>query len=137
MAKSKIYGFNEDGFRRVVEATRRVLKTPSVGSQRRRQPPVLSGGISTEVVMFVIDSYDYATGVAVCMVEYGTSAGAATNEASDGTIEVIDPMGCNFNESAGELAGRFGFAAYLYPREHVDSSRTPQWVCLGLCCPDA
>ena len=137
MAKSKIYGFNEDGFRRVVEATRRVLKTPTVGSQRRRQPPVLSGGISTEVVMFVIDSYDYATGVAVCVVEYGASAGSATNEAADGTIEVIDPMGCNFNESAAALTGRFGFAAYLIPREHVDSSRTPQWVCLGLCCPDA
>lgn len=40
MATKKVYGFNEDGFRRVVEATRRVLGTPTKGSQQRRQPPV-------------------------------------------------------------------------------------------------
>lgn len=40
----KVFGFNEAGFRRVVEATRRTLASPTRGSQRRRQPPVLSGG---------------------------------------------------------------------------------------------
>ncbi|WLD13123.1 hypothetical protein [Planctellipticum variicoloris] len=37
----KVFGFNEAGYRRVVEATQKVLKTPTVGSQRRRQPPVV------------------------------------------------------------------------------------------------
>lgn len=41
---SKVYGFDEAGFRRVQEATRRTLGGPRVGSQRRRQVPVLSGG---------------------------------------------------------------------------------------------
>lgn len=41
MAAPKVYGFDEAGFRRVVEATQRVLKTPTVGSQRRRQAPVI------------------------------------------------------------------------------------------------
>lgn len=44
MAATKVWGFNEEGFNRVTEATRRVLRTPTSGSKRRRQPPVLSGG---------------------------------------------------------------------------------------------
>lgn len=38
----KVYGLSEDGFRRVREATRRVLGTPKRGSQQRRQAPILS-----------------------------------------------------------------------------------------------
>jgi hypothetical protein len=43
MAKSKVYGFSEEGFRRVREATNRVLGTPQSGTKRRRQPPVITG----------------------------------------------------------------------------------------------
>lgn len=44
MAATKVWGFNEEGFNRVLEATRRVLRTPTTGTKRRRQPPVLGGG---------------------------------------------------------------------------------------------
>lgn len=44
MAATKVWGFNEEGFNRVLEATRRVLRTPTTGSKRRRQPPVIGGG---------------------------------------------------------------------------------------------
>lgn len=44
MAAVKVWGFNEDGFNRVVEATRIVLRTPTTGARRRRQPPVISSG---------------------------------------------------------------------------------------------
>ena len=39
----KVFGFNEEGFRRVQEATRRILGTANKGSQRTRRQPVLTG----------------------------------------------------------------------------------------------
>lgn len=42
MAKKKIYGLSEDAFRRVKEATNRVLGSPTTGARHRRQAPVLS-----------------------------------------------------------------------------------------------
>lgn len=44
MAKKRVYGFDEAGFLRVREATRRVLGSPRTGSQRRRQVPIVGGG---------------------------------------------------------------------------------------------
>lgn len=44
MAKEKVYGFDEQGFRRVRDAVRRVLGSPRTGSQRRRQPPIVGDG---------------------------------------------------------------------------------------------
>lgn len=41
---TRVYGFDEEGYRRVREATRRALGAPRTGAQRRRQNPVLSGG---------------------------------------------------------------------------------------------
>lgn len=52
---SRVYGFNEEGFRRVREATNRVLGTPRTGSQRRRQPPVLSGPTKAVIVKPIED----------------------------------------------------------------------------------
>jgi hypothetical protein len=40
---AKVYGFNEEGYNRVREATRRVLGQPRVGSQRTARQPVLGG----------------------------------------------------------------------------------------------
>lgn len=94
-------------------------------------------GSSTEVVVFTIESYDETEGVAVCAVQWAVTAGAVSDESPYGTIEVIDPMGCNFNEEESALIGRWGHATYLYPREHIDPYQEPRWVCLGLCCPDA
>lgn len=39
---TKVYGFNEEGYNRVREATRRVLGQPRVGSQRTARQPVFS-----------------------------------------------------------------------------------------------
>jgi hypothetical protein len=47
---SKVYGFNEEGYRRVVDATRRVLKTPRVGAQRRRLWPVIGEDVGDLLV---------------------------------------------------------------------------------------
>jgi hypothetical protein len=44
------FGFDEQGVSRIQEAVRRTLGGPAVGSQRRRQPPVLSGGGSVKVI---------------------------------------------------------------------------------------
>lgn len=43
MAK-QVYGFSEEGFRRVREAVNRILGMPQGGTNRRRQPPVLNDG---------------------------------------------------------------------------------------------
>lgn len=43
-----LYGFDEPSFKRVQEATRRVLGTPRSGARQRRQVPVLSGRPATE-----------------------------------------------------------------------------------------
>lgn len=43
----ELYGHSEEGFRRLQQAVRQSLGAPRVGSQRRRQPPVLSGGAET------------------------------------------------------------------------------------------
>jgi hypothetical protein len=40
---AKVYGFNEDGYKRVVAAVRSLRSTPRTGARRRRQSPVLSG----------------------------------------------------------------------------------------------
>lgn len=39
---AKVFGFSEEGFRKVQQATRRVLGSPRTGAQRRRQSPVVS-----------------------------------------------------------------------------------------------
>ena len=44
-----VYGFSEEGFRRVRDAVRSHFATSKRGSQRRRQPPILSGAGTTEV----------------------------------------------------------------------------------------
>lgn len=38
---AKVYGFNEDGYRRVTEVVRAYNSTPRTGARRRRQSPVL------------------------------------------------------------------------------------------------
>lgn len=61
----KVYGFDETGFRRVQEATRRTLGAPRVGSQRRRQVPVITPkarGTSADTAPWTIAEYDPATG---------------------------------------------------------------------------
>lgn len=40
---AKVYGFDEEGFRRVRKATRRVLGSPRKGAQQRRQPAIVGG----------------------------------------------------------------------------------------------
>jgi len=118
VANKKVYGFNEEGFGRVVEATRIVLRTPVADSRRRRQPPVLSGasGSGGKVVVFSIDSYDDASGIAVCAIEYRPYGDSTVNgESQYGTIDVIDPAGCFFNEDEADLIGRWGTAAYMTP----------------------
>ena len=38
---AKVYGFNEEGYRRVTEVVRAYNSTPRTGARRRRQSPVL------------------------------------------------------------------------------------------------
>lgn len=54
---AKAWGFaDEESFRRVREATRRVLGTPRKGAQQRRQVPIVGGGCANrnEVWKFII-----------------------------------------------------------------------------------
>lgn len=65
MAATKVWGFNEEGFNRVLEATRRVLRTPTTGTKRRRQPPVLGGsggGCDTQNTIWDINLLGAPTG---------------------------------------------------------------------------
>jgi len=139
MAATKVWGFNEEGFNRVVEATRIVLRTPTTGTKRRRQSPVLGGGPQTQFAVFTIDSYDYEAGLALCTVEYRPyGVNALTNEiAGYEQIEVQDPAGCFFNEAEADLIGRWGTAVYMTPSLSADPFRLPIWVVIGLCCPAA
>lgn len=57
----KAYAFDEQGFRRIQAAVRRVESSPRVGSQRRRQPPVLSGGAGSSSVIQLIP-WGFGTG---------------------------------------------------------------------------
>lgn len=141
MAAVKVWGFNEDGFNRVVEATRIVLRTPTTGSKRRRQPPVLSSGVGgggPQTVIFTIESYDYTSGIAVCLVEYRPNGvTAVSGESEYGTIDVIDPAACFFDETEAALIGRWGTATYMQPTVVNDQYQTAVWVVIGLCCPPA
>jgi len=141
MAKNKVYGFNEDGFRRVVKATQSVLRTPTVGSQRRRQNAIIGGGGSSgsNIVVFTVDSYDYQSGVALCRIEYRPyGVGQVINEIPEyEQVEVYDPAGCYFNEPEADLVGRWGTAIYMTPTASTDPYRFPIWVVVGLCCPEA
>ena len=65
MAKQRVYGFDEDGFRRVQEATRIVLRTPRTGAQRRRQVPVL-GGESVEITTTEEGTNGFPIGTGSC-----------------------------------------------------------------------
>jgi hypothetical protein len=58
------FGFDEQGVSRIQEAVRRTLGGPAVGSQRRRQPPVLSGGDATIKILGPCASYTPAVELA-------------------------------------------------------------------------
>ncbi len=139
MAATKVWGFNEEGFNRVVEATRIVLRTPTTGSKRRRQTPALGGGGGgPQSVIFTVESYDYTSGIAVCLVEYRPNGIAAVRgESVSGTIDVIDPAACFFDETEAALIGRWGTATYMQPTVANDPYQTAVWVVVGLCCPMA
>lgn len=129
--------------------------------ERRRldelaQPPVriarVPAGGGGRLVTFSIDAYyppedesaDQSTGVAVCTPRWLLCGGSVPGKDSYGKIEVIDVMGCLFNEDAADLAGRMGYAAWMKPTSAEADELTSadpyadtgcRWVCLGLCCP--
>jgi hypothetical protein len=51
---SKIYGFDEDGLRRIREVTRRSERTPRTGAQQRRQAPVIGGAGELRLAMTTV-----------------------------------------------------------------------------------
>ncbi|MBX3438021.1 MAG: hypothetical protein KF861_11065 [Planctomycetaceae bacterium] len=116
---SKVFGFDESGFERVKEATRRVLGTPRVGSQRRRQVPVVGGGGIT-----VIPGGGDSEGGCVCggclpagAIDDCSEIGEATTELLLDTISVFPRLG----------------GAAMRPSR----SRTPRSSCAGMtaiCC---
>lgn len=108
---AKVYGFNEAGYNRVKEATRRVLGAATGGTHRRRQPPVLSGSGGMRMVGFQIVSADNCgtcTALATVAVNFGTTPDLD----SYGQFTVYDIAGCALNEPVDALEGRIGFAAY-------------------------
>lgn len=101
-------------------------------------PQPIGGATGGGTVVFTIDSYDYATGIALCNVEY-RQYGVTTlyGESEYGIIEVIDPAGCYFNEAEIDLLGRWGTASYMQPVTAIDPYQPGVWVVIGLCCPGA
>ena len=91
------------------------------------------GGSGSGRVQFEIDSFDEYTGVATCTPL--TKPESADNPGTDenGKIQVIDILGCLFDEPAEELVGRRGTADWLIVLTNVEAG--PQWVVDGLCCP--
>lgn len=128
--------------RRVFDATRAYEKTGASQRGRGTRPPqpggVSAGGSGGKVVVFTIDSFDDTTGIAVCTIEYRPYGDSMVNgESQYGTIDVIDPAGCFFNEAEADLIGRWGTASYMMPTAANDPYLAAVWVVIGLCCPAA
>lgn len=135
-----VYGFNEDGFRRVKEATRRILGTPSTGTQRRRQPPVLSGGGGTaQLIRFrIVTADNCGTCTATAEVISVMGGGTVTGEDSYGIVTIYDRSGCHLNDVVELLEGRIGYAAYMVAREDGPCPGLPSsgWEIISLCDTD-
>lgn len=137
----KAYLLSQKTVERSAEVNRRVLGALPRAPQRRRRvyrtgTATIAGAAHTAI--FTIDAYDYVTGIATCFVEYRPYGVArVSDEALDGTIEVVDPSGCFFNEDEPALIGRWGGAAYMQPNAEVDPLQPGTWVVTGLCCPEA
>lgn len=116
MAKKKVWGFNEAGFNRVVEATRRVLRSPTTGpSRRRRQNPIIGGGSGGVLVIrfrLVASIYCEAC-TAIAEVMSRPPGMAVVPEEVDGLVTVVDRVGDWLDEPSDSLIGRVGYATYL------------------------
>lgn len=88
MTKQRVYGFDEDGYRRVKEAARIVLGPPRVGAQRRRQAPVLGKdrvAVSADTKPFTILEYDPVTGDVLKTWDRGRQRGGSPH----GDLELL------------------------------------------------
>ena len=136
----KLWLLDTPSMERTRETNRRVLGAlPRAPQRRRRVYDGNSGSAASraaQIVKFTIDAYDYVTGIATCFVEYRPyGVNQVSDETVDGTIEVVDPTGCFFNEDEPALIGRWGDAAYMQPNAAVDPLQPGTWVVTGLCCP--
>lgn len=145
MAGGTLYGFDEASFKRVQEGIRRIMSTPRVGAQRRRQVPILSGGSGgVEVVRFSILSVDCEACTALAVVVSRPSTGFTQGDYSNPyseygtTIDIVDLAGCFLNAPEADLIGAIGYAVRLY---HDDGAfdrcaigAGTHWEIMSLCC---
>lgn len=132
-------GLTKSAAAKLGRVERQVLgRLPDVGRRTRRVYSGGNGRVGCEIVIFSIDSYDDASGIAVCTIEYRPYGIDPVNDESEyGTIDVIDPAGCFFNEDEADLIGRWGTASYMTPTAANDEYQAAVWVVIGLCCPAA
>lgn len=143
MAKKRIVGLTEDGFRRLKELNTRMKYTATGGPRQRRQSPVLGGsgsggsGTSPERIHFTIDNVAGLNGVATVNVEFRPCGVERVSGEDDyGQVTVWDPAGCYFSgETEYDLIGRWGHAEYMQPDVSIDPYQECVWVVTGLCCP--
>ena len=103
---SKVFGFDEASFRRVQDATRRVLGTANRGSQRTRRQPVVGGGGATIIQAhggpWTIAEYDPVTGDIIATFDRGRRRSTTSTltdfdmiVSSDGYLYAIGAGGIN------------------------------------------
>lgn len=151
----KVWGFSEEGFKRVREATRRVLRSPVVGAQRRRQTPVLRGeaGSGAPRIRFTVLATDFTVGLGalgcdhvIALVTHVSCGGAGVSVGDE--VKVYDPEYCHFNLPIELLVGLSGTATkmdadsylegldyFLYCLEEVRADGCI-WMIDTLCCAE-
>lgn len=129
------------------------LTRNEVGKARRWPIPEDGGGSSDYTITFQIISMSSPSIrialVSVLSVSNGLDPAnlpgldaLLSNPADDLYIlEVADPLGCYFNEPAGLMVGRSGWAKYMTPIVlnvcQPYGTFDPQWEVFALCCAEA
>lgn len=146
--------FPEAQARRIAAATIAYEKDPYRQRGRHYKPPLDNdvGGFGNYVIRFQIQTMTSATRVALCQVTsvpYGMTRAElpGIDEALSTDlitfVDVADPTGCYFNEPAGGMVGRNGWAMYMQPQvEDVCNPSEygillPQWEVFSVCCGPA
>lgn len=125
-------------------------------SRREAVKPIFTDESTATMVFFVIDSYveadDYGNpGYAICTPTWRICGSSIPDTDENGKIHVYDQaMRCLFDEEAGALVGRRGWAVRAKPigdeavelgdedqyDPYDDGSAPCRWVVGDLCCPE-
>jgi hypothetical protein len=133
MADSDPVNLSMGAARQTRDVVREWQRTPRPERGRPRKPPQPDDSFGPQSILFTIDSYTLATGIAICTVKWRSYGMTEVSDEVNGKVDVKDPAGCYFDEDAADLVGRWGVANYMVL--DGDTEHTGVWVVVALCCP--